>query len=104
MRRGDAGGRQRHMAKKRVYELAKELGMQNKELVDWLQAHGYDEIKSHSSSLDDDIAHAVTDKITNERNPSPAAPQAKGFVVRKRAHVPAPEAAAPAERAPVAPM
>ncbi|WP_373046043.1 translation initiation factor IF-2 [Vulgatibacter sp.] len=72
------------MAKKRVYELAKELGMQNKELVDWLQAHGYDEVKSHSSSLDDDQAQAVTDKIQAERNPSPAAPPPKGFVVRRR--------------------
>jgi len=72
------------MAKKRVYELAKELGMQNKELVDWLQAHGYDDVKSHSSSLDDDQAQAVTDKIQAERNPTPAATPAKGFVVRRR--------------------
>ena len=83
---GDAGGRQRIMAKKRVYELAKELGMQNKELVDWLQAHGYDDVKSHSSSLDDDQAQAVQDKILAERNPSPAAavPSKPGFVVRRR--------------------
>ena len=28
------------MAKKRVYELAKDLGLSNKEMVDWLRAHG----------------------------------------------------------------
>lgn len=72
------------MAKKRVYELAKELGMQNKELVDWLQANGYDDIKSHSSSLEGDQARAVTDKIQAERNPTLAAAPPKGFMVRRR--------------------
>src|SRR5690606_1266097 len=81
---GHARGRQRIMAEKRVYALAKELGTQNKALVDWLQAHGYDEVKSHSSSLDDDQAQAVTDKIMAERNPAPAAPPPRGFVVRRR--------------------
>src|SRR5947208_3520037 len=46
------------MAKKRVYELAKDLGLSNKEMVDWLRAHEYD-IKSHSSSLEDDQAPAL---------------------------------------------
>jgi translation initiation factor IF-2 len=74
------------MAKKRVYELAKELGMQNKELVDWLHGHGYDDIKSHSSSIDDDQAQAVIEKVMSERNPKPApAPvSSPGFVVRRR--------------------
>jgi len=72
------------MAKKRVYELAKELGMQNKELVDWLQSRGYDDIKSHSSSLDEDVAASVAEKIQAERNPTPVAVPAKGFVVRRR--------------------
>src|SRR5690606_35111952 len=86
------------MSKKRVYELARELDMQNKELVDWLQAHGYDDVKSHSSSLDADQAQAVIDKIMAERNPQPAAQiPAKGFVVRRR------RAAAPTPPAPEGP-
>ncbi|HEY0840834.1 MAG TPA: translation initiation factor IF-2 [Vulgatibacter sp.] len=93
------------MAKKRVYELAKELGMQNKELVDWLQANGYDDVKSHSSSLDEDVAQAVMEKVQAERNPAPSpAPMAQGFVVRRRrADVAAAQPAAPAE-APAAPV
>jgi len=84
------------MAKKRVYELAKELGMQNKELVDWLQARGYDEVKSHSSSLDEDVAQSVMEKVQAERNPTPApAPMAQGFVVRRRRAEPAPVEAQP---------
>jgi translation initiation factor IF-2 len=80
--------------KKRVYELAKELGMSNKELVDWLAAHGYDEIKSHSSSLEDGQAQAVTDKVLAERRPKAAAPTATspGFVVRRRVAAPPPAA------------
>ncbi|HEY2032039.1 MAG TPA: translation initiation factor IF-2 N-terminal domain-containing protein, partial [Myxococcales bacterium] len=54
------------MAKKRVYELAKDLGLSNKEMVDWLRAHEYD-VKSHSSSLEDDQALAVTEKFKGER-------------------------------------
>ena len=84
-------------SKMRVYELAKELDMQNKELVDWLQAHGYEEIKSHSSSLDADQAQAVIEKIMAERNPQPAAIPPQGFVVRRRRAAVAPSA--PAESA-----
>ena len=56
------------MAKKRVYELAKDLGLSNKEMVDWLRAHEYD-VKSHSSSLEDDQALAVSEKFKGERAP-----------------------------------
>ena len=84
-------------SKMRVYELAKELDMQNKELVDWLQAHGFEEIKSHSSSLDADQAQAVIEKIMAERNPQPAAIPPQGFVVRRRRAAMTPTA--PAESA-----
>ena len=56
------------MAKKRVYELAKDLGLSNKEMVDWLRAHEYD-VKSHSSSLEDDQALAVVEKFKGEKGP-----------------------------------
>ncbi|MHB1845624.1 MAG: translation initiation factor IF-2 [Deltaproteobacteria bacterium] len=84
------------MAKKRVYELAKELGMTNTELVDWLKANGYEEVKSHSSSLEDEQAQAVTEKVQGGRRPKAPAPlpTTPGFVVRRRP-VGAPVAAAP---------
>src|ERR671934_87537 len=73
------------MAKKRVYELAKDLGLSNKEMVDWLKAHEYD-IKSHSSSLEDDQAQAVMEKFRGERTPKAAAPKpsASGVVLRRK--------------------
>src|SRR5207248_3471082 len=73
------------MAKKRVYELAKDLGLSNKEMVDWLRAHEYD-VKSHSSSLEDDQAQAVMERVSGERVPKPAAPKppSSGVVLRRK--------------------
>jgi translation initiation factor IF-2 len=89
------------MSKKRVHELAKQLKEQgielsNTELVDKLHALGYD-VKSHSSSLEDDQATAAFDKILAERKPKPAPVKATGpgFVVRKRVHTAEPVAPPP---------
>src|SRR5256885_1045557 len=73
------------MAKKRVYELAKDLGLSNKEMVDWLKSHEYD-VKSHSSSLEDDQAQAVTERLLGERSPKAVAakPPASGVVLRRK--------------------
>jgi translation initiation factor IF-2 len=84
------------MSKKRVHELAKQLKEQgielsNQELVDKLHQLGFD-VKSHSSSLDDDQALSAFEKIVGERKPKPAPARATGpgFVVRKKAHVETP--------------
>ncbi|HEU4385672.1 MAG TPA: translation initiation factor IF-2, partial [Anaeromyxobacteraceae bacterium] len=99
------------MSKKRVHELGKQLKehgieLSNQELVEKLHALGYD-VKSHSSSLEDDQAQAAVEKILAERRPKPAAAKhaGPGFVVRKRAHTealhpPAPPAAPVAHAAP----
>ena len=91
--------------KKRVHELAKDLKthgieLDNKELVSELQSLGYD-VKSHSSSLEDDQALTAVEKIVAKRKPkaAPAPVKAAGFVVRRRPTDVAPvraEAAAPA--------
>src|SRR3990172_1825939 len=88
------------MAKKRVHEIAKKLKahgieMDNKELVSELQSLDFD-VKSHSSSLDEDQANVAVEKILQRRKPKPApAPvHAAGFVVRRKA---APSPTAPAD-------
>ena len=86
------------MSKKRVHEIGKQLKEQgielsNQELVEKLHALGYD-VKSHSSSLEDDQAASAYEKIVGERKPKPApcVRAGPGFVVRKRVHVePPPE-------------
>jgi len=81
------------MSKKRVHELGKQLKeagieLSNQELVEKLHALGYD-VKSHSSSLEDDQAVTAYEKIVGEKKPKAPAPKpvGPGFVVRKRAHV-----------------
>ncbi len=95
------------MAKKRVYELAKDLGLSNKEMVDWLRAHEYD-VKSHSSSLEDDQALAVVEKFKGEKGTKVEVPKPSGSGVvlrRKKADTAAEHehAAALAAQASVAP-
>ena len=67
------------MSKKRVHELGKTLKehgieLSNQELVEKLHALGYD-VKSHSSSLEDDQAQAAFEKISGEKKPKPAPAQ-----------------------------
>jgi translation initiation factor IF-2 len=78
------------MSKKRVHEITKELKnagveLDNKDVVTELQALGYD-VKSFSSSLDDDQANAAIQKIVDKRKPRAAPPPvaARGFVVRRK--------------------
>ncbi len=79
------------MSKKRVHEIAKELkekhGIEfdNKQVVTELVSLGYD-VKSHSSSLEDDQAVAAVQKIVEKRKPkaAPAPVAPKGFVVRRK--------------------
>ncbi|WNG19814.1 translation initiation factor IF-2 [Cystobacter fuscus] len=86
------------MSKKRVHEIAKELKdhgveLDNKEVVTELVALGYD-VKSHSSSLEDDQATSAVQRILDKRKPKQAAAPvaAKGFVVRRKAPSNAPSA------------
>src|SRR6266511_1482202 len=90
------------MSKKRVHELGKQLKehgieLSNQELVEKLHALGYD-VKSHSSSLEDDQAASAFEKIVGEKKPKPAPvrPSGPGFVVRKRAYTEPPTVIAPA--------
>ncbi len=59
------------MSKKRVHELAKEFGLENREAVLILQQGGVD-VKTHSSSVYEDEARAVLIKAKGK--PAPAAP------------------------------
>ena len=79
------------MSKKRVHEIAKELKdnhgieLDNKAMVSTLAGLGYD-VKSHSSSLDDDEAREAVKKVVDKLKPKAAPPAVapKGVVVRRR--------------------
>lgn len=57
------------MANVRVYELAKELGMSNSELIDALAAMGV-QVKSHSSSIDEETAGKVRESLEGKASPA----------------------------------
>ena len=85
------------MTKMRVHELAKELGIDNKELVEMLQKKNV-EVKNHMSTVEDSVADAIrsevssahTEKKAEEKTEAPAdekdnaAPKKKNlaFVIR----------------------
>ncbi|MBP5641409.1 MAG: translation initiation factor IF-2 N-terminal domain-containing protein, partial [Victivallales bacterium] len=50
----------------RVYELARELGLMNKELITLLEREGVS-VKSHSSTLEADVADLIRDMVISER-------------------------------------
>ncbi len=69
------------MAKKRVHELAKELGLDNKEALERLQAAGID-VKSHSSSVHEDEAKAVL--LKGKTPPPPPKKAVAGMTIVRR--------------------
>lgn len=81
------------MSKKRLYEIAKELGKSSKEVVEYAQELGLD-VKSHSSSVYESDAKRIAAKFSG--NAKPAAAKVK---VEKAAEKPVAEApkAAPAK-------
>ncbi|MGN0866092.1 MAG: translation initiation factor IF-2 [Oligosphaeraceae bacterium] len=60
-------------AKVRVNQLARELGMESKELVEFLQKEGFDKVKSHSSTLEEEEVELVRKQIYNARKEAQAA-------------------------------
>ncbi|MEZ4578690.1 MAG: translation initiation factor IF-2 N-terminal domain-containing protein [Desulfobacterales bacterium] len=50
------------MAKLRVYELARELNLENKALLEKMETMGI-EVKSHMSSLDESVAQQIKQEI-----------------------------------------
>jgi len=73
------------MSKVRVYELARDLGLESKDLVDFLEDLGAD-VKNHMSTLEDDIVEMVREHFTKEQgSPSNASGGHKGGAPAKAA-------------------
>ena len=65
------------MAKMRVHELAKELGIENKQIIEFLSTTEH-AVKSHSSSIEDDAQKMVRDRFQKKAAPkTEAAPKAE---------------------------
>ena len=74
------------MAKLRVYELAKELDMPNKDLVDKISSLGI-QIKGHMSSLEEEEAQLVRDTVTGKSQQLIVEKRVRRGVIRRRRKV-----------------
>ncbi len=72
------------MPKKRVYELAKELGLENKDLITHLERIGII-VKSHSSSLEDDEVERIKSELLAREPRQVVEQRIKSTVIRRRA-------------------
>lgn len=84
----------------RIYQLAKDLGLENKELLAVLDDLGV-AYKSHASSLEADVAETVTEYVTAQGDGGAAATEAAPSAAT--AEAPAPEATASEAAVPEAP-
>ncbi|MEM1030979.1 MAG: translation initiation factor IF-2 [Myxococcota bacterium] len=64
------------MSKVRVYEVARELGIKNKELVALFQSLGFNEVRNHMSAVEPDVVEKVKRKLSRRDE--------EGEVVEKR--------------------
>lgn len=86
--------------KVRIYQLAKELGIDTKDLLTHLDTLGV-EYKSHSSTLEEDVAETIRQLVADERGEPSAVPGASPTGASSAA--PATEGAPSAVAAPAAP-
>ena len=70
------------MAKKRIYEVAKELGIENKIVVKKAQDLGFD-VKSHMSSLDDKQVSKLVDSFKSANTTKPSTEKDSKYSSRK---------------------
>jgi len=72
------------MPKKRVYELAKELGLENKDLITHLERIGIT-VKSHSSTLEDAEVERIKSELLAKEPKQIVEERIKSTVIRRRA-------------------
>ncbi|MFW5996631.1 MAG: translation initiation factor IF-2 [Lentisphaeria bacterium] len=59
----------------RVHQLARELGLSSKEMINILRSEGV-EVKSHANTIEDEVAELVREHILSERREKSTAPKA----------------------------
>jgi translation initiation factor IF-2 len=84
------------MTKKRVYELAKDLGLENRELISRLEKIGI-AVKSHSSTLEDGDMERIQAELLSPEPREVVEKRIKSTVIRRRAVRPAVEESGPEE-------
>jgi len=80
------------MAKLRAFQLAQELGIENKEFLQVMSSIGIP-LKSHMSSIEESEVEAIKEKIANFKRGRTIETRVKGSIIRRRAAPTKPEPA-----------
>ncbi len=74
------------MSKVRIYEVAKELGMEQKALVALFQSRGFGDVRNHMSSVEPDAVERVRRHIEKQKSSSVVEERvrADGRVIKRR--------------------
>ncbi|HKQ68011.1 MAG TPA: translation initiation factor IF-2 N-terminal domain-containing protein, partial [Polyangiaceae bacterium] len=73
------------MSKVRIYEVAKELGMEQKALVTLFQSMGIGDVRNHMSSVDRELVERVRRQIEKQKSPSIVEERIRPGVMKRRA-------------------
>src|SRR5215831_20274055 len=73
------------MSKVRIYEVAKELGMEQKALVALFQSMGFGDVRNHTSSVEPELVERVRRHIEKQKTASTVEERIRPTVVKRRA-------------------
>jgi translation initiation factor IF-2 len=73
------------MSKVRIYEVAKELGMEQKALVALFQSMGFGDVRNHMSSVEPELVERVRRHIEKQKTNSTVEERIRPTVVKRRA-------------------
>ncbi len=73
------------MSKVRIYEVAKELGMEHKALVALFQSLGFGDVRNHMSSVEPELVDRVRRHLEKQKTPSVVEERIRPTVVKRRA-------------------
>ena len=88
--------------KLRVYEVARDLGLDNKALVALLQSVGVPDVRNHMSAVPPEVVERVKRHIEKQKQQKSVEERIRPTVVKRRAAPRASEASAPSHPVPVA--
>src|SRR5678815_5039010 len=77
----------RCMSKVRVYEVAKQLNMDQKTLVALFQSMGIGDVRNHMSAVESDVVERVKRHLERRKSPEVVEERIRPTVVKRRARV-----------------
>src|SRR5262249_2857725 len=88
------------MSKVRVYEVAKQLNMDQKTLVALFQSMGIGDVRNHMSAVEVDVVERVKRYLERQKSPEVVEERIRPTVVKRRARAPETEPSTPSARPP----